>query len=48
MVQGHKINEKFPLIHIYIYPIPLHDQDVIQDEFIKWNLTGLNSEFSFS
>ena len=34
---------------IYMYlPTPLHEQNMIQGQFFKWSLTGLNSEFSFS
>ena len=29
-------------------PIPMYKQDVTQDQFSKWSLTGLNSEFFFS
>ena len=27
-------------------PTPPHLQDMIQGQFFKWNLTGLNSKFS--
>ena len=32
---------------IYIYPTPLHKQDVTEGNFFKQSLTSLNSEFSF-
>ena len=32
----------------HIYPTPLLGQDMTQGQFLKWSLTGLNSEFSFS
>ena len=38
-------------IYIYIYtylPTPPLGQDVTQGQYFKRNLTGLNSEFSFS
>ena len=38
-------NSKVCFTIIYL-PTPPHQQDVTQ--FSKWNLTGLNSEFSFS
>ena len=34
-------------IYIYIYTLPF-EQDVTQGQFFKQNITGLNSEFSFS
>ena len=35
-------------IYIYIYQPLHHEQAVIQGQFFKQSLTGLNSEFSFS
>ena len=34
-------------LHIYMYLLP-HEKDVTPGQFLKWSLTGLNSEFSFS
>ena len=35
--------------HTHIYtPINLHDEGLIQDQFLKRSLIGSNSEFSFS
>ena len=33
---------------VHIYPTPPFGQDMIQGQFFKQSLTGLNSEFSFS
>ena len=34
--------------YAYMYKsIPLNEQEVIQDQFFKWCLMSLNSEFSF-
>ena len=35
-------------ISVFIYPNQPYRQEMIQGQFLKWSLKGLNKEFSFS